>query len=155
MTNFRLLKRTRQQLHGRVVDVLVEQFPERAAAEPEVVARHAEAAGRSDDAITYYGRAGERAQARSAHEEALGQLRKAIGLVATRPAGAERDARELSLQLGTHLQFVAVPAAALGAARPAVVVEPAGGEGNVHALGRHADGNGSRPFSVTTASEAM
>src|SRR5499427_9239846 len=60
-----LLKRTRQQLHGRVVEVLVERFAERVAAEPEVAARHAEAAGRSDDAISYYGQAGERAQARS------------------------------------------------------------------------------------------
>ena len=94
-----LLKRTRQRLHGRVVDVLRERFPERAAAEPEVMARHAEAAGRSDDAITYYGRAGERAQARSAHGEAIGQFRKGIVLLETRPAGAERDARELSLQL--------------------------------------------------------
>jgi class 3 adenylate cyclase/predicted ATPase len=94
-----LLKRTRQQLHGRVVDVLREQFPERVEREPELVARHAEAAGRSDDAITYYGRAGDRAQARSAHEEAIGQLRKAIVLVETQPAGVERDARELSLQL--------------------------------------------------------
>ncbi len=102
-----LLKRTRQQLHGRVVDVLRERFPERVAAEPEVVARHAEAAGRSDDAITYYGRAGERAQARSAHEEAIGQLRKAIVLLETRPAGAERDARELSLQLALGGSLVA------------------------------------------------
>jgi len=94
-----LLKRTRQQLHGRVVDVLREQFPERVAAEPEVVARHAEAAGRSDDAITSYGRAGERAQARSAHAEAIGQLLKAIVLVEMQPAGADRDVRELSLQL--------------------------------------------------------
>ena len=97
-----LLKRTRQQLHGRVVDVLRERFPERVEREPELVARHAEAAGRSDDAITYYGRAGERAQARSAHEEAIGQLRKAIVLLETRPAGAERDARELSLQLASE-----------------------------------------------------
>jgi len=94
-----LLKRTRQQLHGRVVDVLRERFPERVTAEPEVVARHAEAAGRSDDAITYYGRAGERAQSRSAHEEAIGQFRKAIVLLDTRPAGTEYDEREPSLQL--------------------------------------------------------
>ena len=71
------------------------------------MARHAEAAGRSDDAITYYGRAGERAQARSAHEEAIGQLRKAIVLVETRPAGAERDARELSLQLALGGSLIA------------------------------------------------
>jgi len=102
-----LLKRTRQQLHGRVVDVLRERFPERVESEPEVVARHAEAAGRSDDAITYYGRAGERAQARSAHEEAIGQLRKAIVLLETQPAGAERDARELSLQLACGASLIA------------------------------------------------
>ena len=103
-----LLKRTRQQLHGRVVDVLREQFPERVESELEVVARHAEAAGRSDDAITYYGRAGERAQARSAHEEVIGQLRKAIVLLETRPAGAERDARELRLQLTRAGSLIAV-----------------------------------------------
>jgi predicted ATPase len=40
-----LLKRTRQELHGRVVRALVAQFPERVDAEPEVVARHAERAG--------------------------------------------------------------------------------------------------------------
>jgi predicted ATPase len=102
-----LLKRMRQQLHGRVVEILVERFPERATAEPEVVARHAEAAGRSDDAIAYYGRAGEQAQARSAHEEAVGQLRKAIELLDTRPAGAERDARELSLQLALAASLTA------------------------------------------------
>src|SRR5262249_18753180 len=84
-----LLKRTRQQLHGRVVDVLAER-PEQVESESELVARHAEAAGRIDDAITYYGQAGERAQARSAHGEAIGQFRKAIALLATQPVGAER-----------------------------------------------------------------
>ena len=93
-----LLKRTRQQLHGRVVDVLVEPFPERAAAEPELVARHAEAAGRIDDAIAFYQRAGERAQAHSAHEEAIRHFEQAIALLVTRPAapGAATPARPRS-----------------------------------------------------------
>jgi class 3 adenylate cyclase/tetratricopeptide (TPR) repeat protein len=103
-----LLKRTRQQLHGQVVDVLRERFPERVAAEPEVVARHADAAGRSDDAIMYYGRAGERARSRSAHEEAIGQIRRAILLLAIRPTGVERDARELGLQLALGTSVAAV-----------------------------------------------
>ena len=94
-----LTKRTRQQLHGRVVDVLIEAFPARAAAEPELVARHAEAAGRSDDAIAYYRRAGERAQARSAHEEAIRHFQQGIALLGARPEGPERDAREAPLQL--------------------------------------------------------
>jgi predicted ATPase/class 3 adenylate cyclase len=101
-----LLRRTRQELHGRVVDVLTTQLVERAEAEPELVARHAEAAGRIDEAIAHYQRAGERAQARSAHSEAILQLRHAIELVTTQPESAERDGRELTLQaaLGASLQ---------------------------------------------------
>jgi predicted ATPase len=100
-----LLKRTRQQLHARVAQALDERFPERVAAEPEVVARHADAAGLVATAVTYYQRAGERAQERSAHEEAITQFRKAIALVETLPAGPERDAREADVQmaLGTTL----------------------------------------------------
>src|SRR5262249_2543790 len=78
---------------------LEERYPEKAAAEPEVVARHAEAAGLADKAVTYYQRAGERAQVRSAHEEAITQFRKAIALVETLPAAPERNARETGVQM--------------------------------------------------------
>ncbi len=94
-----LLKRTRQLLHGRVVDVLLERFPERAAAEPELVARHADAAGRADEAIACYQRAGEHAQAASAHEEAIRHFQQAIAVLMTEPPSRERDAREAGLQL--------------------------------------------------------
>ncbi len=94
-----LLKRTRRQLHARVVEVLLAQFPERAAAEPEVMARHAELGGQTEEAITYYQRAGEQTQARSAHGEAIAQFRKAIALLATQPEGAQRDTHEVALQL--------------------------------------------------------
>lgn len=103
-----LLKRTRQQLHGRVVQILRERFPDRAAAEPEIVARHAGAAGRIDEAITYHGLAGERAQMRSAHEEAIGQFRKAIALLDAWPAEGERNPRELALQLALGTSLIAV-----------------------------------------------
>jgi class 3 adenylate cyclase/predicted ATPase len=101
-----LLRRTRQQLHARVAQVLEERFPERVAAEPEVVARHADAAGLAAMAVTYYQRAGERAQERSAHQEAITQFRKAIALLETLPAGPERNAHEAGAQraLGMSLQ---------------------------------------------------
>src|SRR5262249_880130 len=102
-----LLKRTRQELHGRVMRALVAEFPERAEAEPEVLASHAEAARLPAEAITYYRRAGELAEARAAHTEAIGQFRKAIDLLETRPAGAERDARELTLQLALGASLTA------------------------------------------------
>jgi class 3 adenylate cyclase/tetratricopeptide (TPR) repeat protein len=88
-----LLKRTRQQLHARVADVLGSD------AEPEVLARHAQAAGRLDDAIDHYQRAGEEAQARSAHEEAIRDLHHAIEILSSQPASARRNARETSVQL--------------------------------------------------------
>ncbi len=102
-----LLRRTRQELHGRVVDVLVQQLAGRAEAEPELVARHAEAAGRIDEAIAHCQRAGERAQARSAHGEAILQLRHAIDLLATHPETAERDRREVKLQLALGASLTA------------------------------------------------
>jgi len=66
-----LLKRTRQQLHARIAQALEARFPERVAAEPEVIARHYDQAGLVAQAITHYQRAGERATQRSANEEAI------------------------------------------------------------------------------------
>jgi class 3 adenylate cyclase/tetratricopeptide (TPR) repeat protein len=102
-----LLKRTRHELHGRVVDALVARFPERIAAEPEVVARHAELAGRTEEAITFYERAGEQAQAGSAHAEAISHFVKTIALLETQPISAERDRHELTLQLALASSFSA------------------------------------------------
>jgi predicted ATPase len=101
-----LLRRTRQELHGRVVDALTTELAERADAEPEVVARHAEAAGRIDQAVEWYRRAGERAQERS-YGEAILQLRHAIELVAAQPETEERDVLELPLQLALGASLTA------------------------------------------------
>jgi predicted ATPase len=94
-----LLKRTRQQLHARIAQVLDERFPERVASEPEVIARHYDQAGLAAPAIAHYQRAGERAAERSANEEAIGHLRHALALVGTLPETRERHQRELGLQM--------------------------------------------------------
>jgi predicted ATPase len=94
-----LLKRTRQQLHARTAQVLEERFPERVAAEPEVIARHYDQAGLAAPATTHYQRAGERATRRSAYEEAIGHLRRALALVETLPDTRERNRQELGLQM--------------------------------------------------------
>jgi class 3 adenylate cyclase/predicted ATPase len=109
-----LLKRTRQQLHGRVVEVLEERFPERVASEPEVIARHYDQAGLAAQAITHYQRAGERATQRSANEEAIGHLRRALALVGTLPETRERHQRELGLQMAIGGPLIA----ARGASHP-------------------------------------
>ncbi|MFI5366450.1 MAG: hypothetical protein ACHQ4J_12590 [Candidatus Binatia bacterium] len=94
-----LLRRTRQQLHARVAQVLEERFPERVAAEPEVIARHYDQAGLAAQAIRHYQRAGERATQRSANEEAIGHLRRALDLVTTLPETRERHQMELGLRM--------------------------------------------------------
>lgn len=105
-----LLKRTRQQLHARVGAVLETRFPERLESEPEVVARHYEQGGLAAPAIALYQRAGERAAERSANEEAIAHLRRALALLATLPDDRERDQQELRLQMA-----IATPLGASGA----------------------------------------
>ncbi len=102
-----LLKRTRQQLHARVAEVLEERFPGRVAAEPEVVARHYEQAGLAAQAIGHYQRAGERATQRSAYEEAISHLRRALDLVAALPETRERHRMELGLQMAIGAPLLA------------------------------------------------
>ena len=74
-----LLKSRRQALHRRAAEVLRDSA-ERAAAEPEVVAHHFTEAGLDDQAIEWWGKAGEQALRRSAFQEAIAHLGKAIAM---------------------------------------------------------------------------
>jgi predicted ATPase len=81
-----LLKSRRQALHRRAAELLRDQ-PERAAAEPEVIAHHFTYAGLDDLAIEWWGKAGDQALRRSAFQEAIAHLGKAISM-ADKAAGA-------------------------------------------------------------------
>jgi class 3 adenylate cyclase/predicted ATPase len=94
-----LLKRTRQTLHERIARVLERGLADAATAAAEVIARHYDAAGLVDDAVRHYERAARQAAERSAHEEAIAHLEKAIALLSTLAENAERNAREVSLQV--------------------------------------------------------
>ena len=72
-----LLKSRRQALHRRAAEILRDD-PERAAAAPEVIAHHFTEAGLDDLAIEWWGRAGDQALRRSAFQEAIAHLGKAI-----------------------------------------------------------------------------
>ena len=74
-----LLKSRRQALHRRAAEILREQ-PEDAAAEPEVVAHHFTQAGLDDLAIEWWGKAGDEALRRSAFQEAIAHLGRAIAI---------------------------------------------------------------------------
>jgi class 3 adenylate cyclase/predicted ATPase len=81
-----LLKSRRQALHRRAAEILVGQ-PERASVEPEVIAHHFTEAGLDDLAIEWWGKAGDQALRRSAFQEAIAHLGKAIAM-ADKAAGA-------------------------------------------------------------------
>jgi class 3 adenylate cyclase/tetratricopeptide (TPR) repeat protein len=95
-----LLKSTRRQYHEQIARVLEDRFPEQAAIEPELVARHYDEAGIAAQAIAYYQRAGDEARTRSANVEAIAHLERAVELTLTLAEGSERNERELGLQLG-------------------------------------------------------
>lgn len=94
-----LLKAQRQGLHARIARVLEERFPETVDAEPELLARHCTEAGLAERAVDCWQRAGERAIARSAAAEAVAHLTQGLDVLAGVSGGAERQRRELGLQL--------------------------------------------------------
>jgi class 3 adenylate cyclase len=72
-----LLRSRRQALHRHAAEVL-RNDPGRAAAEPEVIAHHLTQGGLDDLAIEWWGKAGDQALRRSAFQEAIAHLGKAI-----------------------------------------------------------------------------
>jgi predicted ATPase len=83
-----LLRSRRQILHGRVAEVLRDRFADTAVAEPEVVAHHFTQAGLTDAAIEWWGKAGDQALRRSAFQEAISHLGKAIDMADKAQNGA-------------------------------------------------------------------
>jgi class 3 adenylate cyclase/predicted ATPase len=94
-----LLRGKRQALHARIARALEGKFPDIAATQPEVLAHHFTEAGLTENAVTYWRKAGQRAAERSAHAEAIAHLRKGLILVDRVAEPAERAHRELDLQL--------------------------------------------------------
>jgi class 3 adenylate cyclase/predicted ATPase len=94
-----LLRRTRQQYHKQVAQMLVTHFPEVVETGPEVVAYHYTEAGCPAQAVTYWQRAGQRAVERSAHVEAIAHFSKGLELLKTLPDTPERTQQELLLHV--------------------------------------------------------
>ena len=93
-----LLKSRRQVLHRRVAEILRDRFAATAAAEPEVLAHHFTQAGLTDAAVEWWGKAGDQALRRSAFQEAIAHLGKAIEMADKAGDGAPRATAVLSSQ---------------------------------------------------------
>jgi class 3 adenylate cyclase/predicted ATPase len=103
-----LLKRTRQDCHRRVAQLLEKQFPETVESHPDLVAHHYTEGAEPARAVEYWRRAGERARGLSANHEAIAYFSRGIDSLAQLPDDEERSRTELSLQLSIgHANIVA------------------------------------------------
>jgi class 3 adenylate cyclase/tetratricopeptide (TPR) repeat protein len=111
-----LLRETRERLHGRAVDILVERFQDVAEREPELVAGHATAARRFDEAFVWWSKAAARAVSVSSTQAAIQHGERALSALALgRNAGNAREEIELLNLLAPQL------AALYGNASPRVL----------------------------------
>ena len=114
-----MLNSRRRALHAQIARVLGVSFVEIAETQPELLAHHYTAAGLPDRAIDYWRRAGVRAMERSANIEAINHLEKGLSLLAELPDEAERNWRELALQLDLGPAFMAIKGQAANQVRAA------------------------------------
>jgi tetratricopeptide (TPR) repeat protein len=103
-----LLRKRRRELHGRVADVMLREFPETVEARPELAAPHFTESGRTEEAIAHWKKAGQRAVAQHALHEAIDHYFRAIELVRSQSGSPERARLEieLSFALGPVIQNV-------------------------------------------------
>jgi class 3 adenylate cyclase/predicted ATPase len=103
-----LLKKARQQYHGKLARVLRDQFAEVAVTQPERLAQHFTEAQLFEDAVAYWLRAGEKASRDSANAEAVSHLNKGLELLSTLPESSERAEQELAFQTVLGPALIAV-----------------------------------------------
>jgi class 3 adenylate cyclase/tetratricopeptide (TPR) repeat protein len=94
-----LLRRRRQELHGRVATALETHFADLVQRQPELLAHHLTAAGDTKRAAQQWLKAGRHAAAQSAYLEAIAHLERGLGLLHSLPESPDRDRCDIDLQL--------------------------------------------------------
>jgi DNA-binding winged helix-turn-helix (wHTH) protein/tetratricopeptide (TPR) repeat protein len=90
----------RLRLHGRIAEREEAAYGERAHQIATSLAHHYSRANHKDKAVKYFQLAARQAAGRGAVVEAEGHYSRALSLLGQLPTGAERDRRELALQIG-------------------------------------------------------
>ena len=108
-----ILSDRRKRLHERTGAAIETLYAASLDDHASELAHHYSRSGNAEKAAEYLHRAGLQAFARSAHQEALGQLTAAIEFLGRLPEGLRRDDREAALQLArtSAMQVVGGPAA--------------------------------------------
>ena len=92
-----LLKKERATLHARIARVLMDEFPEMANAQPELLADHLEAAGEIDQVVPHLIKAAQLSARRSGFVEAISQLEKGLALLEMQPKSNSRTRQAMQL----------------------------------------------------------
>jgi len=106
-----VLQERRLALHGTILETLEHLHADRLGEHAEVLAHHAERAAIADKAVRYLREAGTKAAARSANQEAVAFLERALALLAGLPETRETlsEALDVRITLGTPLIAVHGP----------------------------------------------
>ena len=103
-----LLRRRRQQLHGRIATALKQEFADLVQRQPELLARHLTGAGDTARAVAQWLKAGQHAAAHSAYIEAVANLERGLALLPSLPDTPERDSLEIEMQLALGMSSIRV-----------------------------------------------
>src|SRR5450631_1739389 len=125
-----LLRERRRGLHARIAEVLETQFPEIAANQPELVARHCTEAALIEKSAALWAKAGRQSLERSALVEAITQFNKALEQLDTLAATPARRAERIELQVAVIAPLLWVkghssPEAKAATERARVLIEEA------------------------------
>jgi class 3 adenylate cyclase/predicted ATPase len=101
-----LLRSQRHQLHAQIAAVIHEQAPAVVTTTPEILAHHYTEAGLAHEALPYWLQAGQRANARFTHVEAIAHCTKGLEVLKTLPETPERAEHELALCLALGIALV-------------------------------------------------
>jgi class 3 adenylate cyclase/predicted ATPase len=125
-----LLREPRRALHAGIAEALEREFIDVAENRPELLAHHCTEAGLINKAAGLWGKAGLRSLERSALVEAVEQLTRALGQIATLSSTPEVRREEIKLQVALiypiqHVKGQAAPETKAAAERARLLIEQA------------------------------
>ena len=127
-----MLKNTRRRHHLKIAEVMTKKFSELSISQPEVIAHHYSEAGLSDEAISYWQLAGQRAAERFANKEAIAHFTEGLALLKSQPKNQAQQRQELMLQLAmgpplSSLKGFAAPEVEVACSRAYKLCQQVGG----------------------------
>jgi predicted ATPase len=125
-----LLKSRRQVLHRKVAEILRDSVTAGGGVEPELVAHHFMRAGLIEEAVEWWGKAGQRSLERSALVEAAVQFTQGLNLITALPITPALRREQIKLQVALidpllHVKGYAAPETKAAAERARLLIEQA------------------------------